>query len=286
MNSSCSGSWRTYRFWRDQEGTTEEGTPIIWSPALIAFFNDSWMRFHRFNWAHSVHLEYCYQQQGLPRDWAITTSDNGWTNDALGLYFINHFDKRTKHCTTDIYRLLILDGHSSYATPEFDTYCLENNIITECLPSHTSHILQLLDVVCFSPLKTAYGHPVQNLARQAIFHVDKADFLMMYQQARTTIHSKQNILSGFHSRGSCLTRSVCMTLPQECHRRCQLPKESEACMSLQCWISQCGRRGHGGSTMRPTRTDARQWSWYESWHTDWGAGWTIERFTIISWIHV
>jgi hypothetical protein len=96
---------------------------------------------------------------------------------------------------------LILDGYGSHATPEFDTYCFENNIITECLLLHTSHILQPLDVACFGLLKTAYGRLVQDLARKAIFYIDKADFLIMYQQACTTIYSKQNILSRFRATG-------------------------------------------------------------------------------------
>jgi hypothetical protein len=148
-----------------------------------------------------VHLEYWYQQQYGIGDWAVAISDNGWTNDALGLRFIKHFDKWTRHRTRGTYRLLILDGHGSHSTPEFDTFCSENNIITLCMPSHTSHILQPLDVACFGPLKTAYGRLVQDLARRAIFHVDKADFLAMYRQARQTVHSEQNIISGFRATG-------------------------------------------------------------------------------------
>jgi DDE superfamily endonuclease len=96
---------------------------------------------------------------------------------------------------------LILDGHGSHATPEFDLFCTENKIITECMPSHTSHLLQPLDIACFCPLKTAYGQLVQNLARQAIFHVSKDDFLIMYQQARTTALTKSNIQSAFRATG-------------------------------------------------------------------------------------
>jgi DDE superfamily endonuclease/Psq-like protein/Tc5 transposase-like DNA-binding protein len=148
-----------------------------------------------------VHLQYWYQEQGLPTDWTIAVSPNGWTNDELGVHFIKHFDKWTKPQTKGTYRLLLLDGHGSHATPEFDTYCQENHIITECLPPHILHILQPLDVGCFSPLKAAYRRLVQDLARQAVFHVDKADFLRMYRQARSTVHSEQNIKSGFRATG-------------------------------------------------------------------------------------
>ena len=149
-----------------------------------------------------VHLDYWYKQHySIPLDWHVGVSDNGWTTDALGFRWIQHFNEFTKQRTVGTYRLLILDGHGSHATPEFDTFCTENKIITECMPAHTSHILQPLDVACFSPLKNAYGHLVQDLARYAIFHVDKADFLTMYMQARGTTFSEQNITSGFRAAG-------------------------------------------------------------------------------------
>ena len=63
------------------------------------------------------------------------------------------------------YRLLILDGHGSHTTPKFNQYCIENKIISLCMPAHTSHLLQPLDVSCFSLLKTAYRYKVVELAR-------------------------------------------------------------------------------------------------------------------------
>jgi len=101
----------------------------------------------------------------LPPDWAIALSDNGWTTDELGLEWIKHFNRHTESRTTGAYRLLILDGHSSHATPEFDQFCKDNKIITLCMPPHTSHLLQPLDVGCYSPLKVVYGHEVSELAR-------------------------------------------------------------------------------------------------------------------------
>ena len=56
-----------------------------------------------------------------------------------------------------MYRLLILDGHESHLNQGFKDYCLEHKILTLCMPPHSSHILQPLDVVCFSPLKRKYS---------------------------------------------------------------------------------------------------------------------------------
>jgi hypothetical protein len=139
--------------------------------------------------------------QDLPPDWAVAVSDNGWTNDGLGYEWIQHFHRYTESRSSGVYRLLILDGHSSHATPEFDQFCTENKIITLCMPPHTSHLLQPLDVGCFSPLKAAYGHEVSELARQGVFHVDKLDFLWIYNKIRLTALSDQNIKAGFQATG-------------------------------------------------------------------------------------
>jgi hypothetical protein len=139
--------------------------------------------------------------QDLPPDWVIAVSNNGWTTNELGLQWVKHFDKHTKTCTIGAWRLLILDGHGSHATPEFDQFCTNNKIITLCMPSHTSHLLQPLDVGCFSPLKALYGHEVAELARQSVYHVDKLDFLWIYQKIRTQALSNSNIRAGFQATG-------------------------------------------------------------------------------------
>jgi DDE superfamily endonuclease len=131
----------------------------------------------------------------------IAVSDNGWTNDELGVDWIQHFDYSTRSRTVGNYRLLILDGHGSHATPEFTEYCKENKIIILYMPPHSLHLLQLLDMACFAPLKQRYGELIQQLARQGVFHIDKADFLAMYQQARSSVFYQQTIASGFRSTG-------------------------------------------------------------------------------------
>ena len=52
------------------------------------------------------------------------------------------------------------------------------------MPSHSSHLLQPLDVRCFAVLKRAYGRFVSDLARTGYNHIDKFDFLDDYQRAR------------------------------------------------------------------------------------------------------
>jgi hypothetical protein len=69
------------------------------------------------------------------------------------------------------------------------------------MPAHTSHLLQPLDVGCFSPLKTAYGREVTELARQGVYHIDKEEFLSIYPRVRRSVLTEQNIQSGFRATG-------------------------------------------------------------------------------------
>ena len=81
--------------------------------------------------------------------------------------------------------MLILDGHGSHATPEFDLFCSENNIITDCLPPHTSHILQPLDVACLGLLKTAYGHLVQDVTAEIYRSMDSTNQYSIRREYQT-----------------------------------------------------------------------------------------------------
>ncbi|KKA16411.1 hypothetical protein T310_10018 [Rasamsonia emersonii CBS 393.64] len=77
--------------------------------------------------------------QAIPKDYRISVSKNGWTNDEIGLEWLQKtFETYTASYTVGRYRLLILDGHSSHATAGFDKFCTEKNIIPLYMPSHSS----------------------------------------------------------------------------------------------------------------------------------------------------
>jgi hypothetical protein len=131
-----------------------------------------------------VHISAWYEEANIPHNWKVSVSKNGWTNSALGLEWLKHFDAHTKTRKVGAYRLLILDGHKSHLNQEFKDYCLEDKILTLCMLPHSSHILQPLDVVCFSPLKRKYSQRVRDLARRRVFHINKEGF---YQPLETRL---------------------------------------------------------------------------------------------------
>ena len=94
-----------------------------------------------------------------------------------------------------------MDGHSSHCSEPFETYARKNNIIPLWLPSHSSDILQPLDVACFSSVKKRYRRGVEMLARDGQNHVDVDDFLRIYAAARPHALSNSNIESAFKATG-------------------------------------------------------------------------------------
>jgi hypothetical protein len=151
--------------------------------------------------AGKYHLSSWFQETGLLKDWVVATTENGWTTNETGLKWAQHFEKHTRPRTIGTYRLLILDGHESHHSVEFDSYCTDNNIITLCMPPHSSHLLQPLDVGCFGPLKKAYGRQIENKMRAGITHITKEDFFPAFSAAFQEAMTEKNIQGGFRGAG-------------------------------------------------------------------------------------
>ena len=136
----------------------------------------------------------------LPPNWAINLSPNGWTSDQIGLDWLQkHFIPNATR--KGAYIMLVLDGHSSHLTPQFDKLCEENKIICLCMPAHASHLLQPLDVGCFSILKKAYGELIGEEMRNGVNSIDKDDFLQIYPITRKAAFKASTIQSSFRGAG-------------------------------------------------------------------------------------
>ena len=137
----------------------------------------------------------------LPRDWVIEVVPNGCTSNELGIARLKHFDTHIKDRKVGAHRLLIVDGHESHSSHKFNKYCEEEKIIVLCMPPHSSHLLQPLDVGCFSPLKRAYGDEISSLARYGSKQIKKEAFLLAFKAAFERSITKENITASFRGAG-------------------------------------------------------------------------------------
>ena len=86
----------------------------------------------------------------------IATSPNGWTDNKIGLEWLKTCFELETRDGDDEYRVLILDGHTSHLSTAVIRFCIASKIILLCLPPHTTHLLQPLDVGIFAPLANTY----------------------------------------------------------------------------------------------------------------------------------
>jgi hypothetical protein len=90
--------------------------------------------------------------------------------------------------------MLVLNGYKSYKSAGFQEYYKTNNIITFCFPAHSSHLIQPLDVRCFSILKRMYGRQIKLFIKAYINYITKVEFFLVfhavYNQSITTQNTK------------------------------------------------------------------------------------------------
>jgi len=86
-----------------------------------------------------------------------------YIDDELGLdYITKHVDPYTAPTDTSTWRMLIVDGHSSHTAYPGVEYDLSHGIVVYCLPPHSTHLMQPLDVACFGPLSKACRTALQD----------------------------------------------------------------------------------------------------------------------------
>jgi hypothetical protein len=69
------------------------------------------------------------------------------------------------------------------------------------MPLHSSHLLQPLDVACFSPLKRLYSDEISALVRSRIYHINKETFLLAFKATFSKVFTAENVCAGFRGAG-------------------------------------------------------------------------------------
>lgn len=129
-------------------------------------------------------------------------SDNGWSNSEHGFQWLSTCFEPSTRPNSNQHRLLIVDGHSSHLSVEIVEFCLNHDIDLLCLPSHSTHLLQPLDVGLFSPLKEYYCNLLDLWTRTHPYQAfNKGDFFPLLMQARRQAFTEKNIKSAFATTG-------------------------------------------------------------------------------------
>ena len=96
--------------------------------------------------------------------------------------------------------LLTYDGHNSHLTYNTVKLAIDNNIIILCLPPHTSHALQPLDVGVFKSVKTAWRLIVDEQYQYKGKKLTKLNFPRLLAKLWTHLEGA-NLVAGFKRSG-------------------------------------------------------------------------------------
>ena len=141
-------------------------------------------------------------QEKIVKGTVFAVSEKGWTDNELGLEWLTKVFEPYTAPQAAGKRLLLLDGHDSHCTSQFIDFCYEKDIIPLCLPPHSTHLLQPLDIGIFGPLAKAYKKSIENNSRSGgCYSIDKRDFLEHYTRASSEAITSDNIASSWAAAG-------------------------------------------------------------------------------------
>ncbi len=133
----------------------------------------------------------------LDDDVLITISDTGYSNDWISLRWLKHFDRFSQKHQKGAWRMLVMNDYESHHTREFLSYCENHKIIPFDLPSHTTHLLQPLDVCVFQSLKHWHSKAINRAVQMSDEIFSKVEFLTAFNEFRTKVFKESTIRSAW-----------------------------------------------------------------------------------------
>ncbi len=125
--------------------------------------------------------------------------EKGYMDSELFLKWLHYF---IRYAPEERPLILIMDQHETHVSKDVIIFCRENKVEILCLPAHSTHILQPLDIAVFNPLKTAFSTMASRmgLVRGDIV-VGKKQFSAALKHVYPTAVTAQNAKAGFRKAG-------------------------------------------------------------------------------------
>jgi len=93
--------------------------------------------------------------------------------------------------------MLIFDRYISHVNREFLSTCLDYKVLPLCLPPHTTHFSQPLNVSTFAPLKRVYSNILDCHTEAGEYGVWKGKFYIFLIETEKIAFTPENICSKF-----------------------------------------------------------------------------------------
>ncbi|KAH8927024.1 DDE-domain-containing protein, partial [Atractiella rhizophila] len=136
---------------------------------------------------------------------SVAVSENGWTDEVLGYLWFTLVYVPWVNSRADPRRpcLLIVDGHGSYSSALIIRYVwehLHNTVHIICLPPHTTHKLQPLDVGVFGPIGKAWSQVTDDMLEEGR-DISKKNLISRYLKCRADGLKPSTIVNRWRATG-------------------------------------------------------------------------------------
>jgi hypothetical protein len=150
--------------------------------------------------------------KGEVSDTLYGMSDKGWTDMELFSHWMK--DLFIPNIPPARPVLLLLDGHSSHYEPDTIRLAAEEGVVILCLPPHTTHVSQPLDISFFRPLKVYWSEGCHRYMQEHPGRVvTKYQFSSLFSVAWYKAIKPENLISGFKKAGICPFNSKAIDIP-------------------------------------------------------------------------
>ena len=142
---------------------------------------------------------------GGPAGTLYTASESGWMERPN---FLDWFKKLFLSAVSGLLEsgpvLLFIDGHLSHISLQLIRLARERGVMLLCLPSHTTHALQPLDVGVYGPLKGCWGKILKRYKLETCAEaVSKTEFPGLLKQLWEESFTQAHLKAGFRKAGLC-----------------------------------------------------------------------------------
>lgn len=153
---------------------------------------------------------------GLPESWTFSSTDSGFINKHLFLnWFKDHF---SRGCGRARPVLVVMDNHVSHLSKEVIDFAQSDNIELLCLPSHSTHLLQPLDVGYYHLLKEHFTSLSVALGYSGMKTIPR-------EKIPKLIHLAMNKISGSSIASAFSCVGICPLNAQKVRINCTTPAE-------------------------------------------------------------
>lgn len=136
-------------------------------------------------------------------NFGFNNTETGWMKGDAFYYFVTeHLYPRWLEMKAEFPIVLVVDGYSSHKNTQLFVWCKEHDVILLLLYPNATHILQVLDVAIFGPLKLKYSefyeewkllHPNDNFT--------ELEFIKVLKATNDCVLRRESIINGWRSTG-------------------------------------------------------------------------------------